>query len=253
MTRLRAALEATWPPRACHPTGPFVVREGGGGQRVSAATCEGAWTPADLDAVEARQRALGQTPLFMIRPGEDRLDAALAARGYRLKDPVNHYHGPIAPLAAPPLPPLAAFALWPPLGAIRALWAEGGIGPERIAVMERAAAPKAAILARARDRVAGAAFVAIHDAIAVLHALYVRPELRRQGSAVNIVRMAARWAQDHGAKEISILVTRENAPANALYASLGMRVVGHYHYRSKQPGSGKRGAVEGQPPRPDGT
>jgi hypothetical protein len=28
-------------------------------------------------------------------------------------------------------------------------------------------------------------------------------------------------------------VTEANRPANALYASLGMEIVGHYHYRSQ--------------------
>jgi hypothetical protein len=47
------------------------------------------------------------------------------------------------------------------------------------------------------------------------------------------MRTAAHWAQDHGAKRFSVLVTEANTAANALYASLAMEIVGQYHYRSK--------------------
>ncbi|WP_413874916.1 GNAT family N-acetyltransferase [Albidovulum sp.] len=234
MTGFLAVTDATWPAAARHPAGTFTVREGkGGGQRVSAATANGHWTEDDIDAAERMQARLGQPPLFLIRPGEDALDAALAARGYRVKDPVNVYECATATLAAQPADPMAGFAVWPPLAIMRDLWAEGGIGPDRIAVMERAGGPKTAILGRVSDRAAGVAFVAIAGERAMLHALHIAPGLRRQGSAVKIMRTAAHWAQDHGAKRFSVLVTEANGAANALYASLAMEIVGQYHYRSK--------------------
>jgi GNAT superfamily N-acetyltransferase len=235
MSDLLAVTEATWPAAAVHIAGGFRVREGaGGGQRVSAATAEAVWSDADIDAAVAAQRALGQSPLFMIRPGEGALDAALAQRGYAIKDPVNLYDAPVSALLGD-APRLSAFTIWPPLAIMRDIWAEGAIGPERIAVMERVDGPKTAILGRLNDRAAGAAFVAIHRETAMLHALHVVPGQRRQGSAVNMMRMAARWAQDHGAKRFSVLVTKANLAANALYSSLEMQVVGEYHYRSYKP------------------
>lgn len=234
MTDLFAVSEATWPAAALHRAGAFTVREGlGGGQRVSAATAEAGWKEADIDAAEAKQAELGQPALFMIRDGEEALDAALAARDYRIKDPVNVYEADVATLAAEPANPMAGFAIWPPLAIMRDLWAEGGIGPERIAVMDRVAGPKTAILGRVNDRASGAAFVAAHGDTAMLHALHIVPDQRRQGSAVKMMRKAAHWAQDQGMTRFSVLVTAANQPANALYASLGMRIVGHYHYRSK--------------------
>lgn len=234
MTDLFAVTDATWPAAAQHRAGAFTVREGrGGGQRVSAATASGPWTAADIDAAERMHQRLGQRPLFMVRPGEEALDNALAARGYHVKDPVNLCLAPIATLTAEPSDPMAGFAIWPPLAIMRDLWAEGGIGPDRIAVMERADCPKTAILGRISDRCAGVAFVATHAGTAMLHALHVAPDLRRQGSAVKIMRKAAHWAQDHGAERFSVLVTEANRPANALYASLGMEIVGQYHYRSQ--------------------
>lgn len=226
--------EATWPPAAIHRVGPWLIREGqGGGQRVSAASPAAGWSDADIPTAEAAMRALGQSPLFVIHPADSALDSALAARGYALHDPVVAYAAPTATLAAEEPPFLSTFPHWPPLAVTRQIWAEGGIGPARIAVMDRARPPKTAILGRSGDRAAGAAFVAIHGNVAMLHALETTPTLRRKGCAYNILRAAARWARDHGAHTLSLLVTERNAAAHALYASLQMQVVGQYHYRKQ--------------------
>lgn len=232
--RLAEAMEATWPPARSFRAGPWRIRKGqGGGQRVSATTAEGPWQPADIALAEAEMAALGQAALFLIREGDEALDAALAVRGYRINDPVVAYAAPAAELAAVEVDGMAAFAHWPPLAITRDLWAEGGIGPARMAVMERVAGPKAAILARTDDRPSGAAFVAVSGDLAMLHALEVVPEMRRRGSAHNMLRAAARWAQDQGATTLALVVTEANGSARALYASLGMVVVGKYHYRLK--------------------
>lgn len=128
---------------------------------------------------------------------------------------------------------MAAFAHWPPLAICREIWLEAGIGPARVDVMERVVGAKCCILSRTNDKPTGAAFVAMHRNTAMLHALEVRPEARRQGSAHNILRASANWAQSEGATHFSLVVTEANAPARSLYASLGMEVVGHYHYRQK--------------------
>jgi len=226
--QLFAAMEATWPAARNWRLGPFCLRDGaGGGKRVSAASLEGAFTAADLDAAEA---AMAE-PLFLIRPGEAALDSALALRGYRVVDPVLAYAMPVAGIAPPER--MTTFPHWPPMEIARALWADAGIGAARLAVMERAAGPKCVILGRAQDRAAGVAFVACHGDIAMLHALEVVPALRRQGSAHNILRAAAAWALDQGAVTLALVVTEANAAARGLYASLGMKLVGQYHYRKK--------------------
>ena len=137
---------------------------------------------------------LDQAALFLIRDGDGALDQALMARGYRIVDPVVAYAAPLASMAQPP-EPMTTFPHWPPMAIAADLWAEGGIGPARLAVMERVRGPKTVILGRAQDRAAGTAFVAIHENIAMLHALEVTPSQRRQGSAHNILRAAALWAQ----------------------------------------------------------
>jgi GNAT superfamily N-acetyltransferase len=177
--------------------------------------------------------ALGQTPLFAIRQGDDLLDQALQSRGYRVVDPVVAYAADCAHLADPPPSPMSAFAHWPPLAICADLWAEGGIGPERLAIMHRVEGAKCAILARMNDQPTGVAFVAINGTTAMLHALEVRVRARRQGSAHNILRAAAGWAQQNGANRLALVVTVANTAARGLYASMGMEVVGQYHYRQR--------------------
>lgn len=228
--QLFSAMEATWPPARRWPLGPFVLRDGaGGGKRVSAASVAGDWTLADLTAAEA---AMAQ-PLFLIGPQDQALDDALALRGYQVIDPVLAYVAPVADLVQVPPKWMTTFPHWPPMQITRDLWAQGGIGPARVAVMSRASGAKTAILGRSNDRACGAAFVACDGDLAMLHALEVSPAFRRQGSAHNILRAAALWAQEQGATTLSLVVTTANAPARALYAFAGMQVVGQYHYRQR--------------------
>ena len=222
---LARVMEATWPPARVWRQGAFLCRDGaGGGKRVSAASCAGDWAEADLDALDH--------DLIVIRPGEASLDQALETRGWRLVDPVLAYAAPVAALTGD-LPPLSAFAHWPPLEIARAIWAEGGIGPARVNVMARTAGPRAAILARHEDRPAGAAFVALDGDQAMVHAVEVRESVRRKGIGATLLRAAANWAASEGASDLSLVVTERNTAARALYSRLGMQVVGQYHYRMK--------------------
>ncbi len=233
MTDFFGLIDATWPAAAVHRAGPWIIREGrGGGQRVSAASVAGKWKPSDIGLAERAQAELGQPSLFLVRPGEAALDSALENEGYLVGDRVNLRAAKIGQVAREP-PWLSAFTVWPPLAVFDMVWQEGGIGPARRAVMDRVTVPKTALLARADDRVSGAGFVAIHDGWAMVHAVHVRESLRRRGSAAAMLRMAAIWAMQRGAGGIALAVTEGNTAANALYASLGMEIVGNYHYRSR--------------------
>ena len=225
---LFAALEATWPPVSSQTNGPFRLRDGaGGGKRVSAAVLEGAFSEAALDA-------LGPQPLFQLRTSQSALDAALGNRGYRIVDPTLLMTAPVDAVAETPRP-VSLPTIWPPLAIQRQIWAEGHVGPERIAVMERACDPKMSFIARFQDRAAGVGFLAIHQGIAMLHALHVDPDFRRKGVAHYMVRGMADWARRHGATDFALAVTQANAGARALYTRLGMQEVDAYHYREKQP------------------
>lgn len=227
-----AVMEATWPPAAITRLGPWLLRDGkGGGKRVSAASLVGAYDPTAIPEAEAAMRGAGMQPLFQLGPDDAVLDAALAARGYEIIDPVVIYSCKFAEISQAPPPPMTTFPHWPPLGIAVDLWGEGGIGPARLDVMYRVQAPKCAILGRISDRAAGVAFVALHGTVAMLHALEVTPTMRRKGSARHILQAAALWAQSEGATDLALAVTAANMPARALYASFGMQGVGQYHYR----------------------
>ena len=227
-----AALEATWPAAETARAGPFLLRRGlGGGQRVSAATAEG---PVEVGAIAeavAAMAAWNQSPIFMVRHGEAALDTLLAAEGFVVKDPVTLYAGPCDALARPLPHRLRHIRVWPPTAVQAEIWAAGGIGPERIAVMDRAAEPKVTILGRIGQRSAGTAFVGVHEGIAMLHALEVAPMGRRKGLGRDMMRGAAHWALGTGATALTVAVTDANGPANALYRGLGMVPVTRYHYR----------------------
>ena len=236
---LYAVTEATWPPARAWRDGPWTLRDGaGGGKRVSATTAEGPVTADDLAQAESTMRATGQTPLFMIREGDEAFDALLADKGYSIIDPVNLYVGPIEPLTQDPPARATTYAIWEPLEIQKDIWAEGGIGPARLAVMQRAKGPKTAILTRNGQHPAGVAFAAMHDQIAMLHALEVRPEDRLTGQGRNATKQAALWAAQNGGEYLATLCTQANTGACALYTSLGMACVGQYHYRIKEEGPG---------------
>lgn len=226
-------LDATWPAARIFDQGPWRFREGrGGGQRVSAATSIAPVTKDDVSKAEKQMRDLGQCALFMVRNADDALDRVLAARHYDIVDPVVLYLSKTAELAKE-LPITSATPSWPPLAIQLELWDAGGIGPERIAVMERAPEPKMSFLGRTGDTPVGTAFAAIHDGIAMLHALEITPVARRRGVARRLMQAAANWALRHRADWITLAVTRANAAANALYRDLGMEEATQYHYRRK--------------------
>ena len=227
-----AAMEATWPPQALHRAGPWAVRQGaGGGKRVSAASPVGDWRTDDIALAEQAQAGLGQDSLFVIWPWNLALDAALAARGYAKIDPVMGYAAPVSAFAPPQR--MTSFPHWPPLQIAREIWDEGHISAARLAVMDRALGPKTVILGRTADRPCGAAFVALQGTTAMIHAIAVRPALRRKGAGRQILAAAAQWAAEQGADRLALAVTQANSGAIALYTSLGMQPVGEYHYRIK--------------------
>lgn len=234
LLRLFDVLDATWPAASMVEVGHWTLREGrGGGKRVAAATARTKdWRIDDLGAAEKAMRLMGQSPLFMIRPGDDVLDIALAEQGYRALAPVNLWSAPIARLTDRKLPRVSAFAIWEPLAIMREIWEQCGIGEGRQQVMERANVPKTGLFGRVNDRPAGVGFCAIFDRVAMVHALQVLPE--HQGKALGgwMMRCAAIWAEQQGARWITAAAEADNDAATALYRSLNMGVAGQYHYRT---------------------
>lgn len=233
VARLYDVIGATWPAAHVREEGPFTLRDGqGGGKRVSAATARKPVTADKLPAAEAAMRDMGQDSLFMIREGDEALDTLLAARGYAIVDPVNIYAAPVA-LLARPTPRVSTYTIWEPLAIQCDIWQAGGIGPERLAVMRRVRGPRTSLFGRHANHPAATGFCAIHDGIAMVHALEVHALHRRQNMGRLLMHQAALWAARQGAIHVAAVCTRANGAADALYASLGMALVGQYHYRQK--------------------
>jgi len=225
-------LDATWPAAKITAAGPWAIRTGlGGGQRVSAATAVKTVTKSDIAQARTMMAAIGQDSLFLIQPQDQRLDGWLEDYGYVRRDPTSVYVANVDDLTRTPPPHLSGFSMWPPLFIMTDIWADAGIGPQRLAIMHRVLGPKTAILARHGNRSAGALFVAMHGNAAMVHAAEVRSDMRRQGVGINMMLAAAQWAQDQGAAKIYLASTDANLAANALYGKLGMTIAGHYHYR----------------------
>jgi GNAT superfamily N-acetyltransferase len=230
--RLYDVIAATWPAAAAHEVGPWLIRDGqGGGSRVSSAIATGPVKRGDIAQLAETMRSLAQPQLVMIRAGEDTLDEMLAQAGFVVKDPVVIFAAPVDAIAKQRPPPITSFAVWPPLATQAEIWAAGGVGPARLAVMERAPAPKTTLLGRSGERPAGTLFVGIDQDCAMIHALEIGPGFRRKGLARHLTHAAAFWAKANGAAYLSLVTTRANMAAIALYTSLGFSIVGHYHYR----------------------
>ncbi|MEL7154696.1 MAG: GNAT family N-acetyltransferase [Pseudomonadota bacterium] len=228
-TRLLRALDVTWAPAEMIETGGWVVRRGlGGGNRVSAASGSGDVAVA-IDALTS----MDQVPLFQLRPGQDALDADLESMGFRMHEPVVFYAAPVAELVGSQSHMAAAYRCHCRPAIMEEIWENGGIGLERLAIMDRVAEPKKLLLSRAGDRPAGTAFVALDGDVAMIHAIEVLPQYRRCGSATLLMEVAARFASEHGASWLALAVTRANTGARALYERLGMQQCGAYHYRIK--------------------
>lgn len=221
---LLAVLEATWPPASVDEGAVpgWRLRDGaGGGKRVSAATAgPGA-------------RAEEAPDLVQIRPWDAELAAELDRRGYRMVDETVLYLTPTDTLTGP-LTHATAYWSGVRMAVMDGIWAAGGIGPERLAVMDRASGPRAFLLCRAGDRAAAAGFVAISDGVAMVHAIEVLEPLRRMSAGRLTMRAAANWAARYDAAWLSLAVTSANAPARALYEGLGMSEVARYHYRVRE-------------------
>ncbi|MCY4335350.1 MAG: GNAT family N-acetyltransferase [Litoreibacter sp.] len=230
---LMDVLAATWPVAETRERAPWRFQKSpGGGKRVNACVLLGDVGPDDVGRAEAELRAADQQYLFQVEEGSD-LDTILAENGYSVVDETLLYQAPVAALAAAELPLVTAFPIWPPLQIMRDIWSAGGIGADRIAVMERARCDKSTIMGRVDGRAAGAVFVGLHSGCAMVHALEILADHRRKGLARNLMIAAARWGAARGATQIALLVTRQNAGANALYQSLGMVEEPGYHYRIK--------------------
>lgn len=83
-------------------------------------------------------------------------------------------------------------------------------------------------------RPASLAFGAVHDGIVCINLVVTAPAMRRRGLSRRAVLAVLSWARDHGAEGACLPVGATNAPALALYRSLGFDTeLYRYHYRRR--------------------
>jgi GNAT superfamily N-acetyltransferase len=198
---------------------------------VSAATAIGAPDISDIKLAENKMVQWHQDKLFMIKKNEILLDEALSASGYRVIDPTNIWSISSKNLSIQKTLPVKAFTIFPPLAIQRELWRANHIPPSRIEIMDRVKTHKTTIFGRINARPAASAFVAVSNKFAMVHALVVDKKCRRQGMGKFVMQKVGSWAYQMGAESVVALCTEKNCSANILYKSLGMQVIGKYHYR----------------------
>jgi ribosomal protein S18 acetylase RimI-like enzyme len=95
--------------------------------------------------------------------------------------------------------------------------------------------PETGLFALERGHDALATLICVHDGdLAGLFEIGTEPAVRNQGYARQLILSALRWAHLRGAREAWLQVEADNAPALALYRSLGFDEVYRYHYRRPQ-------------------
>ena len=226
------AIDVTWPAEKFLEIPKWKLRRSAkGGKRVSAATAIGAPDISDIKLAENKMAQWHQDKLFMIKKNEIILDEALSASGYRVIDPTNIWSISSKNLSIQKTLPVKTFTIFPPLAIQRELWRANHIPPSRIEIMDRVKTHKTTIFGRINARPAASAFVAVSNKFAMVHALVVDKKCRRQGMGKFVMQKVGSWAYQMGAESVVALCTEKNYSANILYKSLGMQVIGKYHYR----------------------
>ena len=97
--------------------------------------------------------------------------------------------------------------------------------------------PRTGLFAMERGDAPLATMICVHDSdLAGLFEVATQAAARRQGHGRKLLLAVLKWAQRRGAREAWLQVEAANAPALALYCSLGFAEVYRYHYR-RPPGA----------------
>ncbi len=239
----RAAIEKAalwaWPPERTRGLAGWLLRQGATATRRQNSVQTLAFSgEVALDraiaAVEAWYAGFGQVACFQLTAASrpEGLDAALAARGYRLESPslvmVRDLTEPV------PEPPGILLE-----GRATALVMQAVADP-RWPAAERAA--RAALFARIRRpstfavRTVGGVPVAgglavVDGGLVGICAMRTMATARRQGHGRAVLDRLLAWGRAMGAGTAWLQVEADNAPAVALYAAAGFEPLYGYHYR----------------------
>ncbi len=234
----RAAV-AAWPAAETADVDGWLWRYSGGGSQRANSVATLAFRGADpelaIDAVEARYRARGATPMFQIcdvtAPGD--LDERLQRRGYRLQEPCTCLAKAISPATTGTGTAGVEIADRPGEDWLAVYL--GGISDSSRAfapsILARVPQPRAFLLMREAGVPVATALGVVAEGAVIAECVMTRAGRRRTGAATRVMRTLEAWGTHRGATVAALQAVAANAPAQGLYAKLGYARVGGYHYR----------------------
>lgn len=220
--------------------GGWLLRAAGGPtRRVNSLNPLRGWRDAPDAVIAEAARIYGGLgrPLIVRVPGLAPEMAACCDRlGYGVEGEACTLHADLTDCAGPLADGITVLAK--PDEAWFAAWAacEGvGRGPVLDGYRDsigRVVVPTAFACRRVAGEPVAVAYGAVHRGLLVFESVVTRPDRRREGHAVEVIRALTHWARGEGATGACLQVVADNAAARALYRSLGFtRELYRYAYR----------------------
>lgn len=236
---LTAVAGRGWPAPDRERLGDWVAHAADGWTARANSAYRAAPGPPDLERVSRWYRSRGAPARLQVTTGgadaDEALVAALDARGWTAERPAVVLVAPLAPLAD--REPDARVAVGRELtDAWLAGYPNAARAPEVAARVLRGGPSVWFGTVPAAAPATGGAAAAVARCVvdgrwAGFAAVEVAPERRREGLARALMAELARTALGEGASAAYLQVERDNAPAHALYRSLGFVEHHQYHYR----------------------
>jgi N-acetylglutamate synthase len=209
----------------------------GGSQRAnSVSTLD--YTGTDIDKtiadIEQRYRARGARPLFQISDvcAPRDLDQRLQIRGYIAKDRCTTL---IRPSPTGEVESGDGFEIFARATPEWTACYTSVITPDRRRtapdILLRVPRGAAFCAVRRAGRIVATALGVTHGGVTIAECVASHAEARGQGAASTVMRGLAAWGASQGAHTIALQALEHNAPAQALYRSLGYTLAGHYDIR----------------------
>jgi len=165
------------------------------------------------------------------------IDERLAALGYGSEGESLVLYGAVDAIAAPDAPVqlfTRPIADW--FAAMAALQGHGRRhGRSYRRIVGGLVVPAAFALLSEGGAPAALAYGALPDRLVCCESVVVDPGRRRRGHARQVLSRLAAWAGELGAEGMCLEVVADNAPALALYDTIGLGELYRYHYRRQPP------------------
>ncbi len=188
-----------------------------------------------IEEAERRYCGAGLRPVFRLTPlAESRLDAALAERGYGLVEPSLVKTAAMDQVAA--VDPAVVLAEGPDDSWLDGYAAASGLEAATRdalrAMLERIDGRPVYAMSSDEEGPLGFAMAVTHRGRVGFFDVLTLPRARRRGVARRIMQSLIAWSREEaGARSMWIQVVEANAPARALYRSMGFATFYAYHYR----------------------